>query len=279
MKISWLQSAMLGFVSGLSEPLPLSAEAHRAVLSRFFGIDGFIPLLLFLCHLASLVVVLLVGRLELKRLRRTAKLLKIPARRRTVHPELNSSGTLKLLRTALPIAVIGRLLGFYLTVIGQKLYLLTLTLILGGIILHIPTHMRTANKDGRHLGKVDGMLMGLGFGLSAIPGVSGVGAAVSVGLIQGADRRYAVRFAWMLLCAGLCASMGIDVLRIIGAGMEFDLSLLLSAVVCAVSAALGTMLAVRLMFALIRRGGAGISGFSYYNWGLALLCMALFLLV
>ena len=279
MKISWLQSAMLGFVSGLSEPLPLSAEAHRAVLSRFFGIDGFSPLLLFLCHLASLVVVLLVGRLELKRLRRTAKLLKIPARRRTVHPELNSSGTLKLLRTALPIAVIGRLLGFYLTVIGQKLYLLTLTLILGGIILHIPTHMRTANKDGRHLGKVDGMLMGLGFGLSAIPGVSGVGAAVSVGLIQGADRRYAVRFAWMLLCAGLCASMGIDVLRIIGAGMEFDLSLLLSAVVCAVSAALGTMLAVRLMFALIRRGGAGISGFSYYNWGLALLCMALFLLV
>lgn len=279
MKISWLQSAMLGFVSGLSEPLPLSAEAHRAVLSRFFGIDGFSPLLLFLCHLASLVVVLLVGRLELKRLRRTAKLLKIPARRRTVHPELNSSGTLKLLRTALPIAVIGRLLGFYLTVIGQKLYLLTLTLILGGIILHIPTHMRTANKDGRHLGKVDGMLMGLGFGLSAIPGVSGVGAAVSVGLIQGADRRYAVRFAWMLLCAGLCASMGIDVLRIIGAGMEFDLSLLLSAAVTTLSAALGTMLAVRLMFALIRRGGAGISGFSYYNWGLALLCMALFLLV
>jgi undecaprenyl-diphosphatase len=279
MKISWLQSAMLGFVSGLSEPLPLSAEAHRAVLSRFFGIDGFSPLLLFLCHLASLVVVLLVGRLELKRLRRTAKLLKTPARRRMVQPELNSTGTLKLLRTALPIAVIGRLLGFYLTVIGQKLYLLTLTLILSGIILHIPTHMRTANKDGRHLGKVDGVLMGLGFGLCAIPGVSGVGAAVSVGLIQGADRRYAVRFAWMLLCAGLCASMGIDVLRIIGTGMEFDLSLLLSAAVTALSAALGTMLAVRLMFALIRRGGAGISGFSYYNWGLALLCMALFLLV
>lgn len=279
MNISWLQSAMVGFVSGLSEPLPVSAEAHRAVLGRFFGLDGFSPLVLLSCHLASLIVVLMMGRLELKRLRRTAKLLKTPPRRRKANPELNSAGTLKLLRTALPIALAGRLLGVYLAPIGQKLYLLTVTLILGGLILHIPTHMRTANKDGRHLQKADAALMGLGYGLCAVPGVSGVGAAVSAGLIQGADLRYGVRFAWLLLCAGLAASLGIDVLTFLGAGMEFDLSLILTALVCGVCAALGTALAVRLMFALIRRGGAGVSGFSYYNWGLALLCMALFLLV
>ena len=219
------------------------------------------------------------GRLELKRLRRARRLLKTPPRRRKANPELNSVGTLRLLRTALPIALVGQLLAVYLTVIGEKLYLLTVTLIIGGLILHIPTHMRSANKDGRHLQKRDGVLMGLGFGLGAIPGVSGVGAAVSMGLICGADRRYAVRFAWILLCAGLCASIGIDVLGIIGAGMEFDLAVILTALICAVCAALGTALAVRLMLALIRRGGAGISGFSYYNWGLALLCMALFLLV
>lgn len=279
MNLSWLQSAMLGFVSGLSEPLPVSAEAHRAVLARFFGSEGFSPLLLLICHLASLVVVLMMGSLELKRLHRTAKLLKTPPRRRKANPELNSAGTLKLLRTALPIAVIARLLGFYMSFIGEKLYLLALTLILGGVILHIPTHMRSANKDGRHLEKLDGSLMGLGFGLSAIPGVSGVGACASLGMIRGADRRYAVRFAWILLCAGLCVSLGFDVLSILGAGLEFDLSLILTVLVCGVCAALGTALAVRLMFALIRRGGLGISGFSYYNWGFALFCMALFLLV
>lgn len=279
MDISWLQSAMLGFVSGLSEPLPLSAEAHRTVLARFFGGGEWNPMMLFVCHLASLVVILLTGRLELKRLRRTARLLKTPARRRSAQPELNSTGTLKLLGTALPIALIGWLLGFYLDDIGQKLYLLTLTLILSGFILHIPTHMRTANKDGRHLQKIDAVLMGLGYGLSAIPGVSGVGACVSLGLIQGADRRYAVRFAWILLCAGLCVSLGIDVLGILGAGIEINLYLILSLLAAGICAALGTALAVRLMFALIRRGGVGISGFSYYNWGLALFCMALFLLV
>lgn len=279
MNISWLQSAMMGFVSGLSEPLPLSAEAHRAVLGRFFGVDVFDPLLLLCCHLATLVVLLMMGRLELKRLHRTAKLLKTPPRRRTAHPELNSAGTLKLLRTAVPIAVVGRLLGVYLSDIGSKLYLLTLTLILSGVILHIPTHMRTANKDGRHLDKRDGTWMGLGYALSAIPGVSGVGAAVSVGQVRCAELRYAVRFAWLLLCAGLVTSVGIDLLGIVGAGLEFDLKLILTALIAGVCAAVGTALAVRLMFALIRRGGVGISGFSYYNWGLALLCLALFLLV
>lgn len=279
MRISWLQSALLGFVSGLCEPLPVSAEAHRAVLGRLFGVQAFGPLLLLCCHLASLIVVLMMGGLELKRLRRTAKILKTPPRRRKANPELNSAGTLRLLRTALPIALVLRLLGVYLTVIGEKLYLLTLTLILGGLILHIPTHMRTANKDGRHLQKPDAMLMGLGFGLSAIPGVSGVGAAASMGLIRGADRHYAVRFAWILLCAGLAVSAVLDVLGIVGGTMRFDLTLILTALLCAGCAALGTALALRLMFALIRRGGAGISGFSYYNWGLALLCLALFLLV
>ena len=279
MKISWLQSAVLGFVSGVSEPLPVSAEAHRAVLGRLFGADGFSPLLMLCCHLASLAVLLLMGGLELKRLRRTAKILKTPKRRRKANPELNSAGTLKLLRTALPIALAGRLLSVWLSPIGGKLYLLTLTLILSGVILHIPTHMRTANKDGRHLEKKDGSVMALGYALSAIPGVSGVGSAVSLGLIRCTELRYAVRFAWILHCAGLALAVGMDVLGLSGSGINFDLALILSALTAGICAAVGTALAVRLMLALTRRDDLGISGFSYYNWGLALLCMALFLLV
>ena len=51
------------------------------------------------------------------------------------------------------------------------------------------------------------------------------------------------------------------------------------ALLAGAAAAAGSWLAVRMMLALVRRGGNGISGFSYYNWGLALLCLALFLLV
>lgn len=279
MNLSWLQSAMMGFVSGLSEPLPMSAEAHRGLLRQLFGAGSEGPLFLLMCHIAVLVVVLMSGHLELGRLRRTAKLLKLPPRRRTGHPDLNSAGTLRLLRAAALIVIIGRMISVHLDPIADKLYLLFPALVAGGLILWLPTQFRTANKDGRHLKPTDGMLMGLGAALSALPGISAVGAAASIGSILGVERRYAVRFAWILLVISLSAAIGIDLLNIAGTGFSFELSELLRAVLGGGCAAVGAYLSTQLMRSLIRRGGSGLSGFSYYNWGLALLCLVLFLLV
>ena len=69
MNLSWLQSAMMGFVSGFSEPLPMSAEAHRGLLRQCFGVESEGPLFLLMCHIAVLAVILMTGRLELNRLR------------------------------------------------------------------------------------------------------------------------------------------------------------------------------------------------------------------
>ena len=35
--MNWIQSVVMGFFSGLAEPMPLSAEAHRGLLSRLMG--------------------------------------------------------------------------------------------------------------------------------------------------------------------------------------------------------------------------------------------------
>ena len=64
-----------------------------------------------------------------------------------------------------------------------------------------------------------------------------------------------------------------------GAGFSFGLSQIIGALVGAACSALGAFLAVQLTRTLIRRGGVGIGGFCYINWGTALLCLMLFLLV
>lgn len=279
MNLSWLQSAMMGFVSGLSEPLPMSPEAHRGLLRVFMGAESEGPLFTLMCHIAVLVVVLMTGRLELGRLRRTSKLLKTPPRRRTGQPDLNSAGTLKLLRSAALLAVIGRMLSVHLSAIADKLYLLFPALIAGGLLLWLPTQFKTANKDGRHLAPTDGMLMGLGAAASAIPGISLVGASAAIGSMGGVERRYAIRFSWILLVISLGAAVVIDLLAIAGTGFSFELTALLKAVLGGACAAGGAYLGVQLMLSMLRRGGNGLSGFCYYNWGMALLCLVLFLLV
>lgn len=279
MNLSWLQSAMMGLVSGLSEPLPMSAEAHRGLLRTFMGVESESPLLTLMCHIAVLVVVLTTGRLELGRLRRTYKLLKLPPRRRTGQPNLNSAGTLKLLRSAAVLTIIGRMLSVHLDGISDKLYLLAPALVVSGLILWLPTQFRTANKDGRHLAPRDGMLIGLGAALSAVPGISLVGASVSIASIRGVERRYAVRFSWLLLVISLTAAIVLDLLSIAGAGFEFELTALLNAALGGICAAFGAWISTRLMQALLRSDHGRLSGFCYYNWGMALLCLVLFLMV
>lgn len=279
MNLSWLQSAMMGFVSGLSEPMPVSAEAHRGLLRQFFGVTGEEPLLTLMCHIAVLIVVLMTGRLEIGRLRRTGKLLRTPPRRRTGHPELNSTGTLKLLRPAALITVLGRMVSVHFSSAADRLYLLFPALIVSGLLLWMPTQMRSGNKDGRHLAPADGILMGVGAALSALPGISLVGAAASIGSVRCADRRYALRFTWLLLAVSLAAAVAVDLLSIAGTGFDFRLSELLRAALGGGCAAVGAYVSIHIMLSLVRKGGSGLSGFSYYNWGLALLCLVLFLLV
>lgn len=277
--MNWIQSIMMGLISGLSEPMPMSAEAHRGLLSRMMGIGTVPPLFLLACHLAVLIVMLTWGGLDIRRLRKTAKLLKTPARRRPAHPDLNDAGTLRLLRTAVILALAGRLLSYYLADAAYRLWLMAVPLTISGLVIWAPTQMRTANKDGRHLSALDGTLMGLGALLAAVPGFSLVGGVTSIGSMMGVQRRYAVRFAWLLLCVNLAAAVVMDGLAVVSGGLSFELQELLSAGLGAVFAGLGARGGIQLIRSRIRSNVGDLTGFCYYNWGLALLCMALFLLV
>ena len=277
--MNWLQSVMMGFVSGLCEPMPISAEAHRSLLGHFFDLPAPEPLFLLACHTAVLIVVLGAGRLELRRLWRTAKILRTPQRRRTGLPSLNQAGTIRLLRSAAFFVIVGRLLTFYLQPVAQRLWLLAVPLFFCGLLLWLPTHMHTANKDGRHLSALDGMLLGLGALIAAFPGVSLVAAVLCIASMRGTQRQYALRFAWMLLSINMMTAMVMDLLMLIRGDLSFGISQLMSAGIGSVAAALGSWLAIHTIRSRIRPGAKGIFGFCFYNWGMALLCLALFLLV
>ena len=277
--MNWLHSAVQGFVNGVCQMIPVSAEANLGLLRQLMGAAPEGRLFDLLCRVAVLIVLLTSGCLELHRLRRTARILRMPARRRTGHPSLNESGTLRLLRMAAPLALIGGMLSTTLADSAEKLWLVSTPLVLGGVLLWLPTHMRSANKDGRHLTGLDGILMGLGALCAAVPGISAVGAVFAIASMRGTQRRYALRLTWMLLTVRLLGAMGMDLLAIIAAGFSFGTAELLGAVLGGAAAAAGAWLAIQAVRGLTRPGAAGLFGFCYYNWGQALLSMILFLVV
>lgn len=275
MNLNLLQSLLMGFTAGLSWPLPVSGDASLGLLRYFFGVESEGALFGLVCHVAILVVVLLCGKTELSRLRCTYKLLKIPPRRRHQQPDLNSVNTIKLLRPAGLIAAVGGLIR--LDFVADRLYLLGAALVLGGISLWLPRMLRSGNKDARNMVPADGILMGIGAALAAVPGFSPVGGCMSAAAARGVDRRYALRFAYLLLVISLCAGIVADVAAVAGMSFDFELMELIFAAAGAACAALGSYIAIQIMHSLVRAGS--IHGFCYFSWGQALLCFILFLFV
>lgn len=277
--MDWIQSAVMGFVMGLSGPLPMSEDANLALLRYFFGTEPEDALFGLLCRVAILTVVLSAGGLELRRLRRTMKLQSVPKRRRHGNPDLGSAGTLRMLRSAAVLAVAGQLLSVWLGFMTDKLWLMAIPLMIGGLILWIPGLFWTGNKDGRHLTGLDGMCMGLGALAAGIPGLSPAGTVCAVGALLGAERGYTLRFAWILLSVRLGAAAVMDLLKLLRGGIALELNGILCAMLGAVCAAVGTYGAIQFARSRIRTGAAGLNDFCYFNWGLALLMAVLFLLV
>lgn len=277
--MNWIYSALSGFVCGLCEPSPLSADAHRGLMRYFFGLESENPLLLLLCHCAVLAVIMGAGHLELQSLHRTSKRMHAPRRRRAAHANIMQEGTLRLLRQTMIPAIIGRLMSSFFGFMSDRLWILSITFFASGMLLWIPGLFRTANRDGRHLSGVDGLILSLGAMIAAIPGFSVVGCILALSSLRGILKTYALRISWLLLCAGLTAAIGVDLLTLVGTGFRFELPLILSALLGAAFAALGSYISIHAMLALCRPERSGVGGFCFFNWGLALLCIALFLLV
>lgn len=278
MNMSVLQCILMGFVSGLAELLPISAEGHRAILRILMGVESEDAVFRLVIHLFTLLALLWCGREEIHKLRRTSRLMKIPARRRRHQPEMASVYTVRLLRTALTIMLIGKIFTWKFEFIADEPQILAFTLIANGILLLLPSLVRNANKDSRNMPRLDGMLMGLGAGLSVLPGISQVGATASIGIARGVERGYALRFAYILLIPGMVVHIIFDIVAIIAGGAAAFTGLgLLGALLGGVCSFVGCILGHKIMKFL--SVSTNFSSFSYYCWGAGLFTFVLFLTI
>lgn len=277
MNLNMLQSLVMGFISGLAEMLPISAEANRGLLRSLFGVNDEGALFTFTIHVATLLVLLLNCRQELSQLREAERLLKMPARRRTHQPRLSTVNTLRMLRSAAVVVVVCRLLGVPLSGLANRMWFVALALAVNGVLLFIPSVTRSGNKDSRNMPRADGLLMALGAGLSAIPGISAMGAGVSIGLIRGVDRRYALRFTKLLVLVGLVVNVAVDGVKLVMGGLAFGSTAVIAALAGGVLAAVGCWLGLKIITAVNNIGG--FNNLCYYSWGLSLVCMSMYLFV
>jgi len=104
--MGWLQSILYGFVSGITEFLPVSSGAHQEIMHRIFGISNIDPIRVLLTHIGLLLGILFCNRNVIVRYRREARLAQRYSRSNNAHPQLQSEYELRLIKTAaVPMAM------------------------------------------------------------------------------------------------------------------------------------------------------------------------------
>lgn len=278
MELNWLQSILFGLVSGAADIIPVSGQAHRLLLLKFFGVNQMPNLLALVLHLSVAAALYLSSQGQFVRMNRARALARIPKKKRKRPLDTRSMMDWSLIKTMLVPTVIGLLLNSQVRGWSVNMFLIAGMLFVNGLILYIPQFLPTSNRDSRTLTRLEGVLMGLGAGASVLPGISTVGIMVSIASVCGIERLYGLNMTFIVKLFFLIGLMVYDVLAIITDGLGGLTVMLLAQYLFTGLLSFGaSMFAIRLLRRLAPEHG--FHTFGVYCWGLALFTFILNLVV
>ena len=278
--MSLLSSILLGLIQGLAEFLPISSSGHLAIAEHFLGQAGvpatpdFFDVLL---HLGTLVAVfaaywqdirdMIVELIDgVRDLVRGTTPNPIPPARRMIL--LIIVGTLPLF-VVLPVKDL-------VEGLSGNIYFVAGALIVTGFLLFASDRVKKGRKTERSAKLLDVLLVGIAQAIATCPGISRSGTTIPAGCFVGFDRKFAVRFSFLL---SIPAVLGANILTLKDAIQEnsiivSDIPVYLVGV--AVAAVVG-YICIRLLKMIADKGKFG--WFAYYCWAVGLIVLALTLVL
>ena len=270
-------SIIYGFVSGLTEIFPVSAQANQMVMRQLFGVAQKEPIRDLLVHIAILLGIFIACRGMFAKIRREQVMAYRMRRNPSQVHALKGVYDMRLVRSAVPIMLICMFINLFFKDFYEHRPLFSFVLVINAALTLIPTYLHQGNKDARSMSGLDGMLIGLAAGLSAIPGISRNGAIMLMTLIREADRHNGVTWALLLSVPAMVMLILLDFIAMFTVGIgTITLATLGGYLLSMLAAFVGAYIGVSAIKVLITH--SDYSGFAYYDLGLALFSFVLYLI-
>ena len=273
--MTFLSSFLLGLVQGIAEFLPISSSGHLAIAQNLLGMSdaGTVPEFFdVLLHLGTLVAVFVAYWADIKDMvleffRGAGDLIHhstpnpVPPARRLIL--LIILGTLPLF-VVLPVKDAVQSLSNSMVFIGAAL-------IVTGVLLFVSDRVKKGRKHERTATWLDVLIVGLGQAIATMPGISRSGMTITTGCFVGFERKFAVRFSFLL---SIPAVLGANILSLADAAKAgINWAEVPVYLVGVVTAAVVGYLCIRLLRFIADRGKFG--AFAYYCWAVGVLTLVL----
>ena len=258
-------SVILGLIQGITEFLPISSSGHLAIAEHLLHTSGmktpeFFDVLL---HLGTLVAVFIAYWSDIRDM--IVELIagaRDLARRSTPNPVPPARRLILLIIVStLPLFVVLPVKDL-VEGLADNMYFVAGALLVTGCLLFASDRVKKGRKTEKSATLVDALLVGVGQAIATCPGISRSGTTITVGCFVGFDRKFAVRYSFLMSIPAILGANILSLKDAFEAGIIWaDVPVYLVGV--AVAAVVGYA-CIRLLKMIAEKGRFGF--FAYYCW-------------
>ena len=273
--MSFFHSILLGLIQGIAEFLPISSSGHLAIAEHLLGLKdaGAVPEFYdVLLHLGTLLAVFVAYWPEIRDIileffrgirdiTHHSTPTPVPPARRMI---------LLIIVATLPLFVVLPIKDKVESLSGSMVFI-GLALLVTGVLLFASDRVRRGRKNEASATMLDALLVGVGQAIATMPGISRSGMTITAGCFVGYERRFAVRFSFLMSIPAILGANILSLKDAIDAGIDW--SQLPVYLVGVITAAVVGYLCIRLLKMIADKGRFG--AFAYYCWAAGLATLIL----
>ena len=269
--MSYIEAVILGLVQGLAEFLPVSSSGHLALLQQWFGIEeDNVLLFAVLLHVGTLISVLIVYWKDvwelIKELGLTIKDIFTGKGLRLEERPTRKLGVMIIVAT-IPTGVIGILFNDFFDSLYNSVIPIGVGLIITGFLLILAERTGTSSRGIQQMNYRNALFIGTVQGIAICPGISRSGSTLFGSLICNLDRKFAVKFVFLISIPSILGSAVMETPAAIQSGL--DTALIGPIAVGMIVAAVSGLVAIKTRIKIV--SSKKLSYFSYYVWALGLI--------
>ena len=268
--MTYFEATILGLVQGLAEFLPISSSGHLALLQSWLKIDeSKVLLFTVLLHVGTLISVFIVYWKDIweliVELVLTIRDLCTGKGLRMEERPVRKLGVMIIVAT-IPTAIIGFAFGDFFDSLYTSVLPIGIGLIITGFLLVFAEKINTGNREIKQMNCRNAIFIGVVQGIAICPGISRSGSTLFGSLVCNLDRKFAVKFVFLISIPSILGSAILETPAAIEAGVTASQ---LGPVIWGMAvAAISGLVAIKGMIKIV--SDKKLSWFSYYVWALGL---------
>ncbi len=267
------QAVIIAIVEGLTEFLPVSSTGHMIIAQNILGVESttFVKAFTFIIQFGAILSVIWLYWKRFFQLNRTPVPEGASALRRFLH---KYDFYWKLFVAFIPAAVFGLLFSDAIDAMLEKVEVVAITLVLGGIFMLFCDKIFNKESEKTRLTEKRAFMVGLFQCISMIPGVSRSMATIVGGMAQKMTRKAAAEFSFFLAVPTMFAATVYKIYKLIKeGGTEIIMDNLSVLIIGNVVAFIVAVLAIKFFISFVSKHGFKAFGWYRIIIGAAILIM------